>query len=353
MGNQSGSSGGPLEVPTNGPPRRSPGQRRRNANSGPATGGHQPPPPEGGVALSPSAALTLAVFGLCINAAILGIGVTHGSESEAFLLREGLAFCLLTEIEAALWAVVLVPLWRMVRQLRQRVTRGQVAWAVFSVAFFWVLAWLPWLLVPNATSPLVGESWKTDIMAAGGATVAALAVGGISLVDGVIRASHFGAGQGTSRRRPTAASQQEQLRVYLWLHGRLNRFIWTLGGIIGLATLCIYSLYVGLTAHYGRSTLNFAEIWAFSTYAVLLTLAIFLPTYLDLLAAGRRIRDAYYQLALPDQQDYEELERRRARIEHMLRLNPTSLISVKTVMAISAPFASSAIAMLSSSVVPK
>jgi hypothetical protein len=335
MAHHTGSSGRPSGLPKEGALRR------------------LPRPPAGDVMPGPGATLALAVCGLFANEAVLGVGVAHGSKSEAFLVKEGLAWSLLTSVETAAWAVVLPPLWRMVCQLRQMVTQRQVTWAIASVACFWVLVWLPWFLVPNATSPLVGESWKTDIMAAAGATVAALAVGGISLVDAVIRTSRFGGTRGTPGRRTTVARQQEELDLYLWLHGRLHRFVWTLGGVVGLATLCVYLLYVGLMAYYGKPTLNVAEIWSFSAYAVTLILAIFLPTYLRLLAAGRRIRDAYYQLALPNQPEYEELRRQRAQIERMLRLNLTSLTSVKTVMAISAPFASSAIAMLSRSVAGK
>jgi hypothetical protein len=50
--------------------------------------------------------------------------------------------------------------------------------------------------------------------------------------------------------------------------------VWALGAIVGFATLCVYSLYAGLTAYYDRSTLSVAEIWGFSAYAVLLILVL-------------------------------------------------------------------------------
>lgn len=81
-------------------------------------------------------------------------------------------------------------------------------------------------------------------------------------------------------------------------------------------------------------------VWAFGLYYTFALMLIYVPSYLSLLEAGRRIRDRY-RLPLPGDSDHEQNTKARAELSQVLGLEKSPLESLRAATLVLIPLLSS------------
>jgi hypothetical protein len=273
------------------------------------------------------------------------------ARSKKFLeSAEGFAFLVVMMAEFAIWGVFAVLIWtKTLRLITEAVRHQQRLQVIRSLAMYLaayaLLLWLPQpffneLMSRELTQPLeqiVPLSYyqvRQNTFLALQFVVKLFPVAGIWLADWSIR-----------NKVASNASEEEYVSALLEARG----FLLNLGAV--LATLTAFSfLSLVLWGEALRPYVHFS--WfsrpPFVIYGLYLTVLVaipYIPAYLNLLAAGRAVRDRFYPGLSPGAsiRNYEDREIRRRRVDELLRLQLRAKEGLKILITILAPVATSVV----------
>jgi hypothetical protein len=263
--------------------------------------------------------------------------------------------------QGAFWALAVGPVLQMVRDLVRELraigalTSTTIAGiAVSGFAFMSLAAAIGfgWLLVRSSNaavreahekypvaSPLGQQQLKIGILTGAAFSISALAIAGIWL-----------AGIGFHRIAGERRADIQAVEHFLDLRTRLNRFLATVGIMVGLATLASGALRNAVLALNDpkKPTFNFDPQYVLM-YGFLLSglLGIaFAPSYLAMRNAGARLRDLAYPLPAPGDPTFTSMVKERGAFEDYLQTNVSASASFRAGVAIVTPLASSLLALL-------
>lgn len=318
-----------------------------------ATGGvtptaHPSLPSPSSSALAPDAAMALMVVGAVVGLAVLLPGTAPLSSNSFIRTPAALAFVGVIALQSGVWAMMALPLSRVVVALWRFVSDGKDRFrAVFAAAAFWALVWGSSNVPPRVESPLAGEAPKTNVLFCIGALLGALAVAGLGLVYGAAREHLPGPNREAGAAGPRADSQRA-VDLYLTLHRYLLRLVVALGLMVAFAVLAGETLHVALLSGLQREPQNYPAraVVGYGLYGAALVAFVSLPYHLALRVFARRIRDVFYGVLAPGAVGYAERRRERFEVEQVLGLNIISMDVLRTSLAILAPVASGIVSLL-------
>lgn len=150
----------------------------------------------------------------------------------------------------------------------------------------------------------------------------------------------------TEFEHPTAESNT--IKDYLSDRERLQRFLLILGILVTLVTLNTGALRNAVIAAGASDKESFPVIGVliYGAYFTLILIILYLPAYNQLLEAGRRVRDVYCPLPLPDTPEWDKALARRKLLEETLQLNLTTQQSLQTGILVLAPMLSGILSVL-------
>jgi hypothetical protein len=225
--------------------------------------------------------------------------------------------------------------WRGLRALR-------AYWATHRTATVVTIVVLAVLFVVAALlSPKPGElhflNWSTRIVVILAGIVGILGVLGVLLVDTAAR---------TLLREVEA--DHETVELYLGLRRHLHLFLWILGGLTGVGTFTTGALRIALIAAelLDESVFPLEYVLAYGGSFTCLVGLVYIPTYLRLAAAGRRIREAFCPMSTLTRESFAKWQSERKSLDEILHLRVSAGQSFGTGMAVLAPLLASAVSVL-------
>jgi hypothetical protein len=239
--------------------------------------------------------------------------------------------------QTGLWALALAWLLPSVRQLRRLYGRANRREIVVSTAI--ILALIVSLTV---VGPLINSrpdyvrhhSVKLGFLTLVGALVGLVAAQGIWLVRGGLTAV---AGE---------AVREQALESFRSLQGELQRFLGTLGAILGLLVLATAAQRHAVLDYAPRTDYDFELVLVYGLFFSILIAAIYLPTHLTLVAVGGGLRDSFFPPLPPSAPEWEERMRQREHFGQMLQLDVGPFGRLSASAAILTPLIGSLIALV-------
>jgi hypothetical protein len=271
------------------------------------------------------------------------------AESTKFLLSQGgFTWLVVMMAQFAIWGVFAVLIWtKMLWLFRDAVMHHQRLQAFVSLALYLaaylLLLWFPQPLfeqffrheLPKPFEqmvPLAHYQGKQTIFSVVQSVVKLFAVAGLWLADWRIR-----------NRIASNGSEEECVSALL----EARSFLLNLGAI--LATLSAFSFLTLVS--WGEALRLYVSFTWFSRppliiYGLYLTVLVaipYIPAYLNLLAAGRGVRDRFYPRLLPCAPDYKDRDIHRRRVDELLKLQLPVKDGLKILITILAPVATSVV----------
>ncbi len=155
------------------------------------------------------------------------------------------------------------------------------------------------------------------------------------------------------------------LRSFLELQAELQRFLGTLGAILGLLILSTGAQRLAVLSYPVKTEYGYGIVLAYGFFFSILVAAVYLPTHLTLTSVGNGIRDAFFPELLPTPEHqpeadhetpeasatehrdtWDERAAKREKLGAMLGLQVGPLSQFKTSAAILTPFIGSLTALL-------
>jgi hypothetical protein len=277
----------------------------------------------------------------------------HFAGKAAFLLWAGLV-CTRTGV----WVVVLAWLFPSLRrhwsarsffspELLLSTLMIGITIAVVAVASDQIRTWPDYI---------PGHKWKSITLTAPGYFVGLVLAWGIWLVRDGLR-------QLGQQPLSTESARTTALKTFLICKDDLNRFLGTLGAILGLLVLSTaahrqmvlsyvtYSAYHKQPDKTGRiipahADYGFQLVLVFGLVFTLLIAAIYLPTHLTRTRVADRIRDAYIPALSPDSPQWSSQSAKRDQLAGVLGLGDGPLSQFKTAVPIMTPLIGALIGLL-------
>jgi hypothetical protein len=267
---------------------------------------------------------------------------SEDTASKTFLLSDGFPCLVQMVTQFAVWGLVFVLIWKKTLWLLgDAFMHHKRLWAIWSLALYlavyWLLLWFPKQLIKGFSGhelesnvPVAHYSLKSTIFSAVQFVFVLLPVAGIWLADWRIR-----------NKIASNGSEEECFSALL----DTRRYLLKLGAV--LTTLVALS-FLGLVL-WGEALKPYvAFLWfdrppllIYGLYLTVLVAIPYLPAYLNLLVAGREVRDRFYPRLLPGAPDYEERDAHRRRVDELLRLQVRVRESLKILATILVPVATS------------
>jgi hypothetical protein len=280
------------------------------------------------------------MIGVGLAAAILLPGGLSGRSGRFLHSPEALVFAGVVALQLGAWALLAIPVWKMVRALWQCTRRRQNRVRALLVALaFGTLTLGPFLFSPNAETPFAGEAIRNDLLACIGAVLSMVVVTGIALTYGTAREHLPGTSGEGSSHRSVEERRWHALRLYLTLHAYLLRLVMVLGFMTAFAILSGVTLHIALAAWYHRSPTNFptSAVFGWGLYATFVVALTSLPYVLAQRGLAQRIKDQQYEVLPPGTDGYEKRQRERHEVDQLLRLNVITLDALRATLAVLAP----------------
>jgi hypothetical protein len=303
-------------------------------------------------ALSPSAAtkkpplrerlelpaiIALAICGGGVGYSIVRVGGLGPSEFTT--TGEFRLWLFLNTAQTAMWALATVALVRLLRSralaASAQEARSSVMWTVAVASVPTVGFTLAALAQSNLSYPLPHHDAKLLVLNLLGSAVALAGVAVLARVHFALRHDAFEA---------TAAGVSDYLR----LRAVLQQALAIEGAILGAAILAAGALRNVVVAwHNGDdSTYPPEYVLLWGTFFTLLLALLYAPIYRRLLETGRRLVESSCPLEDPTSPDWLAAYEKRKRLEELLQLGITTSASFRSLIAITAPLASSIASLL-------
>jgi hypothetical protein len=273
--------------------------------------------------------------------------------SKQFLLsQEGFTWLVVMMAQFAIWGVFAVLIWTKTLWLfRDAVMHHRRLQALGSLALYLaaylVLLWFPQPFLekffehelPQPFEQMVPLTYyrvdyrvRETVFSVVQYVVKLYPVAGLWLADWRIR-----------NRIASNGSEEECVSALL----EARSFLLNLGAI--LATLSAFSfLSLVLWGEALRPYVSFSwfsrpPLIIYGLYLTVLVAIPYIPAYVNLLAAGRGVRDRFYPRLLPDAPDYEARDIHRRRVDELLKLQLPVKDGLKILITILAPVATSVV----------
>jgi hypothetical protein len=297
--------------------------------------------------------LALAGFGAAFGAFVLFSDRPFGwnTNAESFIERPNTIFWIAFICgQAALWAVLTVPVVQALRELKsQPRKRGAfVAGTMLTVVVFAFVAIAS--KISKADYPLPHHTTKITFLTAIGYGVTLLAAIAIWRI-------HTAVGEEPREGDPTA----EQLAKLLRLRQLLNRLLGVQGAVIGAALLSTGALRNAIVdwnkyvadAHDPKlqtvPDFPYVYVLVYGAFFSALLALIYAPTLSRLQLLGRSVRDRAAELPAPTAPSFSSRLQRRKDLEDLLELNLSGSGSFRASVAILTPLVTSVVGLLLSS----
>jgi hypothetical protein len=139
---------------------------------------------------------------------------------------------------------------------------------------------------------------------------------------------------------------EKALKTFLDLQTNLDRFLGTLGAILGLLILSAGAQRRAVLAYAPNTDYGYELVLVYGFFFTILIAAIYLPTQLTLAQVGNGIRDAFFPVVPPTSAEWEDRVRKREKLGSLLDLQVGPLGRFKASAAILTPLLGSLIALL-------
>jgi hypothetical protein len=269
--------------------------------------------------------------------------------SAAFVERpETIAWVITLAFSVSFWTVASIPLWWDVWTLKA-IPRG-AEWTALgfgAVAFFAMLVApvIVGLRVRSIEIPLVHASTRLrGIQAVAGVLVVLPGVLSIWLHSlSFTRRDYLSVA--ASDDRAHADQELGSVESFLMDRSALLRGGTILGATVGLATLATGALRNALVAA-GVQGVSATLVLAYGAGYTAMLAIVYVPAYLSMQAAGRRILESYLPMQLPDSPTYDEYQQTRRAWEDLLQLKVGPADSFRIGTAVLAPIVTALITVL-------
>jgi hypothetical protein len=247
--------------------------------------------------------------------------------------------------QVAVWFTLATSVWTSFRSLwRYRI--GNERRILWSIVFFLIVLGSPVAVTlvarvrgEAAFSPLQFHTLKLTLLTLIATTISVPAVLAIFLINAAIR-------KDLSEGPPN----QPQIRRFLELQGTLQRLRNILGTMIGLAVLALGALRNAVaptgSAASEAGRLPVEQVWTYGLFFTVLVALVYVPTYLHLISAGRRIRDELCPFPEATAASIASYQQSRKPLDDFLQLQLTATESLKAGVAILAPLAGAVASLL-------
>jgi hypothetical protein len=285
-------------------------------------------------ASKPLALMLSGAAGAAVGAAILLL--QPGEQGQEFIRAPQFKVWLFFIIAVmAFAAVIAAPLFKSLRRLKGYWAGSRREIILSSLALALLCA-MPSLFPAPFEEKLAYHRLRMGVLLGAGVVVALMAVGGIWLVRAALRDL-------ASSAEPT----QEHIQTFLRLREQLQFFLSVLGILVGGLTLATGALRNALVA----APINVEGfppelVLVYGAYFTALVALIYAPTYLALIAAGRKLRDDLLPMPSPKSDAWDDWYDRRKDLEELLQLQQGAAKNFQAGFAILAPLAGSIITVL-------
>jgi hypothetical protein len=287
--------------------------------------------------------ILLVVCGLSFGIALILFQARSTPESEAFI--QTVEFGVWLFMVALTCLMMFTTPFILARDLKQLwvYRRGHEADLIFSVLSLALLFFVPYIYTNflgegKITYPLAYHSIKVIILFILGFLLVAL--------PGALGIWLIRLGLIAEFQHPTV----EANTIKDFLHDRemLQRFLLILGTLVALTTLMTSSLRNAVIVAGASTPENFPVIGSliYGAYFTLVLIILYFPAYSQLLESGRRVRDVYCPLPLPDTAEWEKVLARRKVLEDTLQLNQSVQQNLQTGIIVLAPMLSGILSVL-------
>jgi hypothetical protein len=300
------------------------------------------------------AGLVLSVFVLFFEplvhaaAGLVGLELAHNFTKAEwhFIRRDQTALWLLLLCgQAALWAALLNPLMRTLRELRpwhrRRTALLGAGW--FILAFAALSGVTAAVKIPDYDLP--GHGTKLVLLTLLAGVVSYLGALGIWRVDNAASDPALDVPQ---PREPTTEppAATGQIDRYLHLRDALDRLLVYMGAIVSSAVLAAGALRNAVVSWHPDADFAEERVLLYGLFLSALLALIYIPPFQRLRTLGARLRDAHAPPIWPPHPDWRKRAEERATLGDLLRLDVTPSASLGAGLAILAPLASSMVARL-------
>jgi hypothetical protein len=286
--------------------------------------------------------MLLGVAGASIGAFIFLFNWQATEEIREFVKSpEFVIWIFINVVLFAFYPILIALLWKPLNDLRIYFFKNKCE-IIISALIFTALFFIPIMIGPKIANieplPLVGANTKILIVTIIGFLVSTLPLAiGIWLVQAAIRET-FG----------EIKKSQELINQYITYRDYLHQFLMILGSLLSLFILVTAAFRAVLIASCSTNTNEYPTIYLLiiGAYYTLLLALLYSPAYISLIAAGRRLLDAYFALPAPDSTSWASIRSKRKELEDLLDLKVTGEQRFLSSITILSPFVSSIFAFL-------
>jgi hypothetical protein len=147
------------------------------------------------------------------------------------------------------------------------------------------------------------------------------------------------------RSVPSGADEVNLIMRHIAMREHLRQVLLMLGILVGIVTLTTGALRNAYIA-WLHEDISVEVVWIFGGYFTVVLALVFIPTYVQILSAGARIRDLFHPIVAPDSPDYESRQVARDRLEELLQLQVSPTERLKGALPILAPLVGSFLSVL-------
>jgi hypothetical protein len=232
-------------------------------------------------------------------------------------------------------AVIVAPVLKSLRRLEEHFVSNRREIMLSSLALALLCA-MPTLFPAPFEEKLAYHRLRMGLLLGVGVVVALMAVGGIWLVRAALR-----------DLASSAEPNEKHIQTFLRLREQLQFFLSVLGILVGGLTLATGALRNALVAT-TPDLKGFPPelVLVYGAYFTALVALIYAPTYITLVATGRKLVDDLLPMPSPKSETWDDWYDRRKDLEELLQLQQGAAKNFQAGFAILAPLAGSIIAVL-------
>jgi hypothetical protein len=279
--------------------------------------------------------MLLGIIGAAIGVAVILYPYPFldiDSDTKKFIMRpEFFIWLILNCIVTAFFAIITVPLWRSIIQLKRYFAGNKLEIAMslllLLIAFI-IVHLLPLIFIPEPIDfpfQLVIKPW---ILLGFGFFIGLSAITGIWLVNVAIKSSF-----------DKNEEKEQHIQLYIRFRRYLQQFLWILGVILGMAILTGGALReVVLTLPNSYYPIEF--VLAYGAILTFILILIYVPVYQSLVAVGNQLCDAFFKMPSPNSKSWADVYSKRKKLVELLQLGVASGQNRQSAIAILLPLLS-------------
>ena len=283
--------------------------------------------------------MLLGTIGVVIGVAIILYPIVGlSNETQEFIKKpEFLIYLLLKCAQIAFFAIIAIPLYKSVIQLKKYFAGNKLEIAISLVLLLILLSTLPagtsYYIPFLYELPLPHLAIKVLIFSVSWLFICLLAATGVWLVYTGLRSSF-----------KNIKPEEEYIQLYLRFREYLQQFLWIMGMMLGLIILAVGAmnrLHIAMGRDY---PLLFVLAYG-ASLTVILTL-VYVPVYVSLVSVGRQVCDTFFKMPSIYSKSWTDVYSKRKKLEELLQLGITAGQNLRATVAILIPLLSGIISTL-------